>query len=121
MILFFAAAIPKNVSEHWAEILTEAQKLHHSFTNPGSIWNVLRDRICLIGVRSENVKIIHNKNKRSYSQPSATVTRILRQRLYGLLFKEHEDYPNVIIEEWCCENPDSYKEPVHVKILPAPG
>ena len=53
--------------------------------------------------------------------PSATVTRLLRQRMYGILLHEYEFLSGVQVKEWCGENIDSYQKPVLVKPVEPSG
>lgn len=81
---------------------------------PLCVWSVLNDQIFEIAIAFEDLRKTHDKCQKPSDLPSATITRPLRQRLYGILLKEKND-PSIVVEEWCGENDQSYREPVKVK------
>ncbi len=97
-----------------------ARYRHRNIMLPSFIWSVMNDQTFECSVAFEDVRVIHDKNEKSYKKPSATITRPLRQRLYGILLHEFEN-PSVCVKEWCGENSTSYREPVLVKPIAPTG
>ncbi|XP_065213206.1 uncharacterized protein LOC135840536 [Planococcus citri] len=101
-----------NLPTKWSEILNVARDRHRNVVVPAYIWGILNDRVFEQGVTVEDLR-----KPSSQQMLSITVTRLLRQRIYGVLLKEYEHLINtdVQIEEWCAENTFSYEKPVFVK------
>ena len=74
----------------------------------------MNDQIFEIAIAFEDLRKNSDKCEKPSETPSATITRPLRQRLYGILLQEKND-DSLIVEEWCGENERSYREPVKVK------
>lgn len=80
---------------------------------PVSAWGVLSELVYESAVSFEDLRVTTDCNDDVRNCPSATVTRRLRKRLYGvLLFEKRDSKP--IVEEWCADNADSYRRPIQV-------
>ncbi|XP_065221591.1 constitutive coactivator of peroxisome proliferator-activated receptor gamma-like [Planococcus citri] len=99
-----------NPSTKWSEILNAARDRHRNTIAPSYIWGILKDQFFELGVAFEDLR-------KPFSEqiPSAVVTRVFRQRMYGILMYEYEPLSDVKIEEWCAEHTLSYQQPVLVK------
>ncbi|XP_065222182.1 constitutive coactivator of peroxisome proliferator-activated receptor gamma-like [Planococcus citri] len=108
----------KKTSTKWSEILGVALNRHKNMIAPACIWTILTDQFFELSVAFEDLrKVSTNRNQPSHSQfiSSAAITRVLRQRLYGILMNESEHSVDVGVEEWCAENVYSYRQPIIVK------
>ncbi|XP_065221635.1 uncharacterized protein LOC135846461 [Planococcus citri] len=99
-----------NPSTKWSEILNAARGRNRNIVAPSYIWGILKDQVLGLEVEFEDLRKPFSELK-----PSATVTRALRQRMYGILLYEYEHLSDVKIEEWCAEHALSYHQPVFVK------
>lgn len=83
---------------------------------PPSAWGVINKQVYESSVCLEDFRKIHNSNGDVKLLPSATITRDLRRRFYGvLLFEKRDSKP--VVREWCGENTGSYVKTVRVKPL----
>lgn len=105
---------PPPVVDNWSQILKIARYRMKNVIFPLCVWSVISERVFEISVSFEDLRKTHDKCEKPNNKPSATITRPLRQRLYGILLKEKND-PSLTVEEWCGENDQSYREPVIVK------
>lgn len=81
---------------------------------PPSAWGVMNKLVYESSVCFEDFRKINNRNEDVKLLPSATITRDLRRRFYGvLLFEKRKEKP--VVREWCAENLDSYVKTVRVK------
>lgn len=80
---------------------------------PVSAWGVLSRQVYECSPCLEDLRFITDENEDPEKRPSATITRPLRQRLYGILLFEIR-HSNPLVTEWCGENKESYEEPVIV-------
>lgn len=98
----------------WSRVLDVAQERLQNVLLPVSAWGVLSKQVYESSICLEDFRDINDDNKDTKEQPSATVTRALRQRLYGILLYEIRDWQPTVTE-WCGENEESYQEPVTVE------
>lgn len=81
---------------------------------PPSAWGVMNKLVYESSVCFEDFRKINKQNADVKLLPSATITRDLRRRFYGvLLFEKRDTKP--VVREWCAENTDSYVRTVRVK------
>ncbi|XP_065224509.1 constitutive coactivator of peroxisome proliferator-activated receptor gamma-like [Planococcus citri] len=105
-----------NPATKWSRVLQIARFRHRNVLTPAAIWGVLSNQVFELAVTFEDLRRANNNRVRANSFiPSATVTRLLRQKMYGILLYEYEHLADVEIKEWCGENEDSYLQPVIVK------
>lgn len=111
-----------NPETKWSRILQIARYKHRNTIVPSSIFAILKDHVFELAVAFEDLRrTSNNRIKANSFIPSATVTRLLRQRMYGILLYEYEHLANVQIKEWCGEDMNSYQQPVLVKPIAPTG
>lgn len=81
---------------------------------PVSAWGVLSDQVYESSVCFEDLRETNDCNDDVRNCPSATITRRLRRRFYGVLLYERRD-SRLTVREWCAENAESYRKPIEVK------
>ncbi|KAK7605281.1 hypothetical protein V9T40_007139 [Parthenolecanium corni] len=97
----------------WSRVLSVAEPRFRQVLLPVSAWGVLSRQVYECSPCLEDLRFITDENEDPEKRPSATITRPLRQRLYGILLFEIR-HSNPLVTEWCGENKESYEEPVIV-------
>lgn len=77
---------------------------------PASFWNVLNEKVYYMPVGLENLWEKNGANDNVKMHPIATITRPLRERLFGILLNEIKE-TNPQVKEWCAENLKSFQRP----------
>lgn len=103
-----------NYPPFWSRVLDVAEERLRNVLLPVSAWGVLSRQVYESSICLEDFRDTNDDNEDPEDLPSATVTRALRQRLYGILLYEIRHW-NPIVTEWCGENEESYQEPVQVE------
>lgn len=98
----------------WSQVLRIAEARLRNVLLPVSAWGVLSKRCYESSPYLENLSVTLNGHENVKEQPSATITRPLRRRLYGILLHEIKHLAPTVTE-WCGENDQSYQRPVTVQ------
>lgn len=109
---FISDSLP--LEDAWSQVLRIAEARLRNVLLPVSAWGVLSKRLYESFPYLENLRVTPDGNGYLREQPSATITRPLRQRLYGILLHEIK-HLEPTVTEWCGENRESYKNPVTVQ------
>lgn len=101
------------VDDQWSKILRAARQRLKIVLLPPSAWGVLSRQVYESSVCLEDMRKVNDNNEDDEMLPSATLTRDLRKRFYGvLLFENRKSDP--IVKEFCAENERSYQKSVRV-------
>lgn len=113
MLLHFISDSPRP-DDAWSRVLSVAEERLRNVLLPVSAWGVLSKQVYECSPCLEDLRVTTDYNEDPEEQPSATITRPLRRRLYGILLHEIR-HLGPVVTEWCGENEESYQNPVTVE------